>query len=130
MEKEAAYLLRHFPVLWEQACLMAENALEGGSHGDLTGTGRHPTGSHGDPTARRALALVQARSLKSKLKLIEQWINTRLPPEDRPLLLAIWRYGWLGWPAVARELGRGAGECRRRWAVMVKGLTNWLTSAP
>ena len=125
---EAEHLLRSFPALWEQACLSVEDALEGSSHGDLTGTGRRPTGVVSDPTARRGIALLEAGDLSAQLNLIREWIDNELLPKDRPLLFAVWRQHGLGWPVTAKELDLEVDECLQWWNEMVTRLTEWLTS--
>jgi len=123
------YLLRHYPTLFQQVRERAADAVEGGNHGDLSRINRRPQGGHSDPTARKALALLEAGDLAAQLSLIREWIDTLLAPEDRPVLLAVWRQGFLGWERAAREVGLEAVECQRRWSGMVTQLTGWLTFA-
>ena len=126
--KAAAYLLKNYPVLWEQSHVMADDALYGRS-GKEPGADRKAEGVHSDPTANRGIALYEAHSLADGLAQVRAWIDSRLPPENRILLIAIWRMISFGWGRVARETGRlGVGECQRTWGAMVENLAaqlNW-----
>lgn len=89
--KIAEYLLRFYPSLFEQARSKSDDALIGGSHGDYAGANRKGRGGHADPTAQRALGLLEANDLSANLALVRRWIEVEVTLEDRPLLLAVWR---------------------------------------
>jgi hypothetical protein len=127
---EAGYLLKHFPVLYEQALQQAEDALVGNMAFDVTNPQRRGKGKHSDPTGKRAVALAEANLLASKLALIRRWIDEELSLEDRPLLLSVWRNSWCGWRGVSKETGLGVGECQRRWNELTQQLADWLEVSP
>lgn len=115
-----------YPIFWEQAQEMVAAALFGGSCGDYTGAGRRVEGAHSDPTMMRALRLLEARELQEQLALVRRWVDCELRPEDRPLVLAVWRVGWLGWRTVGRELGLPGWWCRSRFDELTQQLFSWL----
>lgn len=116
------YLLANFPGLWEMVHGQVEDIIEGGSAGDFTTTGRYSGGTHGDPTGKRAIHLYEINNLAGELWKVRSWIDTQLPPGDRPLLVAAWRAGPLGWRWVARELRTGVAECIDRWSHLCNNL--------
>lgn len=121
----AEYLLQNFPGLWYQVNEDIEDTFGCGSHEVYVEIGRGH-GSHSDPTARRAAKLYDANILTGDLARVRQWIDTQLPPEDRHLLLAVWRAGNLGWFWVARELRSEVVECIYRWNRLCTNLQEFL----
>lgn len=124
--KAAGYLLRYYPSLWNQIRSREEDTLEGGAHGDYSGSGRVPLGVHSDPTTARALALAEVSTLAGKLEQVREWIDTQLYPGDRSLLLEVWRSRELSWRWTARQLSLGVSECLERWSKLVEQLSEWL----
>jgi len=104
-----------------------DQAIHGGSHGDYASVGRTGQGIHGDPTANRAIRLLEAGALEDKLRRVREWLDTKLDSDDRPLLLAIWRQGIYGWYWVSRELQIGVIDCQARWDRLCGELANWLS---
>lgn len=126
--KAAEYLLRFFPGLWEKATYQADDALEGGSHGDYSSAGIRAEGTYSDPTMGRAMSLYEAHDLIAKLDLVRRWIDIEMPNQDRNLLLAVWRSNQVGgWWWVVHETSMGVDECRKNWSKLVKNLADWLT---
>ena len=122
----AGYLLKYFPSLHEQAQRQAEDALEGNVAASLT-ENRHGQGGYTDQTARRGIALAEASVLADKLTLVRQWIDEELNPDDRLILLSVWRGNrWDDWHWVSREMRMGVNECRQRWNRLIQGLAAWL----
>ena len=124
--KTAAYLLKYFPNLYEQAQRQAEDALEGNVTVNLTKM-RSGQGGYSDRTGQMAVTLAEANLIASKLILIRQWIDEELNPDDRLILLSVWRSNrWGGWWWVSREIGLEVCGCRQRWDRLVQGLAAWL----
>lgn len=121
----AKYLLENYPALWAQARGEVEDALEGNRGPGFVEVNRDQ-GGHSDSTAARAAKLLEANILAGDLNRVRMWIDTRLPPEDRPLLLAVWRARNLGWWWVARELRREMARCVDRWNQLCNDLQEFL----
>lgn len=120
----AKYLLENFPGLWAKAQGEVEDIIEGCGHRELSGI--QGAGGHSDPTGNRAARLAEAHDLTIILEKVRQWIDKELPPGDRPLLLAVWRYPF-GWYWIARELHRGVPECRNNWIHLCSKLEDFLS---
>lgn len=118
--------LLFFPLYWVRAHEDADQALYGryGRPFDSVGRG---SGTN-DPTARRGIAYAEAREELQRLALVRPWIDERLPPADRPLLIDVWRYHKYGWRWVAKHVGLEAIECRERWDKLTGQLNGWMNS--
>lgn len=111
---QAKYFLSFFPVLWEQVREAEDAALHGNFSRPMDITGRRSGGTFSNSTARRAGQLWEAHDLATRLVKVRDWIDTQMPAESRQLLIGIWRYHWLGWRRIGREIGRDALQCQ--WA--------------
>lgn len=127
VDENLAHLLKRFPVYWQQALIDVEDDLEPSSSGNFDTVNRHGQGGHSDPTGDKALRLVDLSDLIDKLKKIRQWIDQELHPEDRALLVAMWRVGVYGWRVVARELRWEVQTCVLRWESLLTSLSGWMT---
>lgn len=114
MGDRAKYLLTNYPSLWSQVHESIEDALEGGSHGVIVEVGRD-CGRQSDSTAGRAIKLHEASTLAGDLVEVRTWIDLCPLPEDRALLIAIWRSRTLGWCWVSKELRMEVNKCIDQW---------------
>jgi hypothetical protein len=124
-KKHAAYLLLNYPALSEWLENRRKDILQGSRQGVFAGGNRGS--GHSDPTARKAVLLLEDRHIRDMLEQVSQWIDTGLEPADRPLLLMLWRLKTAGWYLVAKCLGWEVLQCRGRWETMTNNLTDHLS---
>lgn len=117
---QANYFLAHFPVLTREVRNRRDDiinqcrqeAFAGGTRGS----------GHSDPTANKAILLADGSVLEDILCGVRAWIDADLPPQDRPLLIAVWRSRNYGWFYVSRELKREVRRCQARWSILTSHL--------
>lgn len=122
--KQAAFLLSNYPALTEHLELRRENILEGYRQSAVAG-GRSGS-DHSDPTAKKAVLLLEESGLAKMLALVRQWIDEKLPPGARPLLLTVWRVGRFGWSWVAKEQCTEVKKCQDEWESLVEDMLSFL----
>jgi len=114
----AATLLSRYPVLWDYLHRTQEDVLQEyvAEHAR-----RPPGGWPSNPTAKKAVRLVELAPLEKALRVTAAFIDTLAEPEQR-VLVAVWRNGSLGWFYVVRDTPYTWEECRRVWDGMTRRL--------
>lgn len=123
-KKQAAFFLANYPALCENLESQRENIIEGYRQSAVAG-GRGGS-LHSDPTARKAILLLELSDLITILRLVRQWIDCELIPNRRPLLLSVWRLGKYGWQHVAKERCMGVVQCQEWWQQLTESLLTYL----
>ena len=93
-EKTAAYLLSQYPWLWLRSEYTRELILNKYHCSSDYTEDRHSNGSHADMTATRAIKLSKLSVKVPLIRLVEltgKWIDSKMDPNDRKILLHIWR---------------------------------------
>lgn len=85
----AGHLLRRYPLLYSYIEGRRANIIHGYRQGSF-GVIRAGSGVS-DPTGNKVVRIDDLTAIATTGKIIRQWIDTGLKPEDRPLLLAVWR---------------------------------------
>ena len=116
-------LLLYFPQNWLAYRENEEQVLYGGWERPFDDV-KVTTGGISDPTGNKAVALAALHDQLNRLNVVRQWIDHRLPPGDRRLLISVWRYHEFGWLTTARNTGLGVSECKRRWNRLTTDLEN------
>ncbi|MBO8183433.1 MAG: hypothetical protein H0Z28_11685 [Archaeoglobus sp.] len=123
--KQAGYLLSRYPLLFEQLENRREDILEGYRQGAVAG-GRKSVGSYSDPTAKKVMLLMDNNNIFELISMVGDWIDNELPPESRPFLFSMWRYGRFGWELVSKDLGQGEWLCKLQWITLTTQLADYL----
>jgi hypothetical protein len=118
--QQASYFLANYPALSREYQNKREDIIQGYRQGAIAG-GIKPSG-HSDPTAKKAVLLMDNSETEAILDNIRLWIDTKLPQKDRQLLIITWRLGSFGWHWVAKDLGMEVDYCRRRWKALTQQL--------
>lgn len=116
---ETALLL--YPSIWELRENARELILEENNRNENSG-GRHGN-SVADRTAAKAIRLVEFDEKLSAFDVITKWIDCAMSPEDRELLLLIWR--GIPWDYIARKMYLTKQEVGRRWHQMTVSLIRY-----
>lgn len=114
-------LLKSYPALFRQILWTREEALNAyRSAGDWSGVPCFSTGSVSDQTGKRATLLAMISERENLVKAIRHWIDTRMPSEDRDMLLLVWKGH--DWQDIERMTGRQAWRCEARWEMLNKAV--------
>ena len=114
--RRVGWLLACYPKLWEQASERRDDLLYRGRQGAFAGGGRGS--GHADITGKRGAALGDLGSLTRELVITSDFIEDLTDPEERKLLLVVWRVGHGGLSIVGRCIGWPEERCREVWQTM------------
>lgn len=118
-------MLMEYPSLKEHLEEYQESILHGYRQTAVAG-GIH-SNWHADPTAEKAIRLVNDNALNRLLPLVGEWIDKELPQDHRPFLLSVWRWHQnSNWFTVAKKNRMGVKECQDRWKLLVESLLSYL----
>lgn len=117
--RQVETLLSEFPRFFETATNRRSSILYGGGSRVPFSGGSRRSG-HGDPTANKALELVDLRGIIRLLVIVRKWLDTELESEDRQILIEVWRHS--SWETVARRCKREVLQCQSHWKQMVASL--------
>lgn len=77
--------------------------------------------NHADPTGNRVVKILELSKLERALKITAKWLDNELFPDNRSLLLDVWR-GY-PWRFIARREG---WQCMETWNQMTTSLANYM----
>ena len=103
-------LLAQYPFLWNYLQSQRKEILYYYHSSSDVGSGVRSS-FHSDPTAGRGIKLAQLGERKVKIILAGQWIDGKLRPEDRPVLIKVWRgcglryWEVVRWQTMVHDLG-------------------------
>lgn len=90
-ESMASYILLEYPKRWDAMQERRQQIIDACGNGNAyhgDGTSR---GGHGDDTLRKVMQLVDLDTEENYLKVVREWLSTGLDPQDRAVLLNLWR---------------------------------------
>jgi hypothetical protein len=118
----AAYLLANLPRLMREAEEAREAVLYGGGHGEAVIFAGGRSGGHGDPTAKRALLLLD---LAERERLFREVLGfcCALTDEEKRVVVTKWRMPWLGWNSRSKLWNPSK---MRTWLEIVTRLESYL----
>lgn len=118
----AAYLLANLPRLMREAEEAREAVLYGGGHGEAVIFAGGRSGGHGDPTARRALLLLDLAEREHLLRKVFDFCCA-LSDEEKQVVVTKWRMPWLGWNSRSKLWNPSK---MRTWLDIAARLENYL----
>lgn len=113
-------LLRFYPAHWR--IWQARKEVINGAYSAEAGLGRGYL-----RTDRAAILMVMLDKHYSMLQVVGAWIDQELQPEDRPLLLDVWRR--CDWRMITRKNGGTLWANQERWNQMIAGLIQYVGTA-
>jgi len=123
---EAECLLLGYPCRWSVAREMRQQIIDSQDNGRLCHEGRAQQGQHADSTFKKMVQLDALAQEEAVLEVFREWLTTGLAPEDRILLINLWRGRTLS--ELDREAGQ-LGSAWRRFQHMAKSLIRFVGGA-
>lgn len=114
--KEAQETLARYPWLWVRCQNLRANIINRYNAEHVS----RKAGGYGDKTGRAAVKLLELADIERRVKITGRFIEEGLPPEDRMLLINVWR--GLPWRLIAEREGCSEWLTRLRWQAMVERL--------
>ena len=90
-ESVAESVLLEFPRRWEALLERRQQIMEAYGSGEAYHGNCISGGDRSDPTANKASKLVDLDKEESFLGVVRQWLNSGMDPQDRQLIIYLWR---------------------------------------
>ncbi|MEW6572946.1 MAG: hypothetical protein AB1374_04875 [Bacillota bacterium] len=121
----AEKLLQNFPQWWAWARNLDEQAAEDvaweGYNAELQAVFRK-VGLPGDPTAKRAMKLLEINELQRIIKLTGEFVRGLTREVEQRTVIGMWRMGNVGVDWAARSAGLTIAELETTWSDLVRRL--------
>lgn len=119
--------LRYYPQYWTLWQNLREMVLEAYVPSTaMYGSNILPHAAYYRQPAAAAVALVAIDDRYRLWQIIGRFINTELSPQERPLLIDVWRR--VSWPALARKHGGHSDAVLERWEAITARLSLYVSS--
>lgn len=112
----AERLLRGYPMLYNYIAGRREDIIHGYRQGCFGSI--RSSGGVCDPVLSKVVRLDDLSRIVATGRLVRRWIDYELQPEDRPVLLAVWRGAKLD-----------EGRWRHRWETMTDNLAGYMSQS-